>query len=121
MKMNTIEVIRLVNAGGMLVFSMSYSFYLNDYYRGFGILFWVFALPFLYFPDLIRSPGVSKEVIRDSKKLSILVGWFIVVFWWGLESKNNSLIILGSMLFILITAYFIFYIKKWKNVDLYRK
>ena len=119
MKMNTIDAIRHVNAAIMLAFSVSYS-YLNDYYE-LGMLFWAFTLPFLYFPDLIRSPEVPKEAIRDLKIVSIFSGWFFLLLWWAIISKSNSLIIADIIFSILLTVYAVFYVKKWKKEDAYKK
>ena len=116
MKMNTIEVIKHISAIAMLGFSLSYIlFCLNGYNIELGIVAWVFSLPFLYFPNFLTIPGVSKEEKNDVKVISIFSGWFFLFFLLWQLSRSTSLIILTAVFFILLILSFIYQMRKWRK------
>lgn len=121
MKVNISEVVQHANAILMLGFCVSYSFlYLNAYYARLGVVIWVFALPFLYFPNLVIIPGVSKEEMKDAKKISIPAAWLWVLWWTGDLVESSLLRIVAGILLVLFITYCIFYIRKWKREYAFR-
>ncbi|MBU7016705.1 MAG: hypothetical protein HXS44_04305 [Theionarchaea archaeon] len=104
MKMNTIEVIQLINAGAMLGFSLSYVlFCLNSHHAELGIVAWIFSLPFLYFINFLTIPRASKEQMNNMKAISIFSGWFFLFFFLWQLSKSTLLMILTVVFFFLLT------------------
>jgi hypothetical protein len=106
-----------VNAAVILGVCILYLlFYAGIYYIKFGVFIWAVSLPFLYFPDLMKIPGVSKEEMEDTKKISIPLSWFFVLLFWGSFIENNFLWIITIMFFIILVVYCLYYIKNhWKE------
>lgn len=116
MKIN-INAIQHINAAIILGTCIFYPlFYVGTYYIEFGVFIWAASLPFLYLPDLMEIPDVSKEEMEDTKKISIPVSWFFVLFFWGFLIENNLLWIITLIFFIILVAYCLYYIKiHWKK------
>jgi hypothetical protein len=118
-KKHAIEIIQHANAVLMLAFCIFYpSSYSNMYYVELGVVIWAFALPFLYFPDLLNISGVSKEEMKDTKKFSITAGWFWVLWWIGDLVDNTSLRIVSGLLLIFIIVYGIYYMRRLRENSL---
>lgn len=117
MKMNTPELMQLVNATLMLGFCVSYPlFHLNSYYAKLGIVIWAFALPIIYFPDLMIIPGVPRKEMRDAKKISIPAGWLWVLWCIGDLTDIRELRIIAGVFLIVFIAYLIFLVRKRRNM-----
>ena len=70
MKMSAIEKIQHLNAVATFLFCVLYSFLQYGYGRiTYGLFAWAGSLPFLYFANLITHPNLSKEDVRNGKKL----------------------------------------------------
>ncbi|MBU7047685.1 MAG: hypothetical protein HXS54_14720 [Theionarchaea archaeon] len=118
MKMKTLEVIQHISATAMLGFSLSYIlFRFNGYNIELGIIAWVFSLLFLYFPNFLTIPGVSKEEMNDAKVISIFSGWFLLFFLLWQLSRSTSLLILTVVFFILLILSFIYQMRKWRKTQ----
>lgn len=113
MKIDTINVIQHGSAAVMLGFCIFYPllFASTDYIM-FGMLIWAGSLLFLYFPDLLEMPGVSKEEMKDAKKISIPAGWVLILFFWDFVIENKSLRMIMSVLFVVLIVYCFYYIRK---------
>jgi hypothetical protein len=68
--------INVVQNGSAVVMFVVFIFYplffIHTSYIKFRIGIWAFSLPILYIPDLLESPEVSREKMKDPKKVSIL-------------------------------------------------
>jgi succinate dehydrogenase hydrophobic anchor subunit len=118
MRIHIIDIIQHLNAAIMLVFCIFYPLsYFSRYFAELGVVIWAFALPFIYFPDLVHIPGVSKEEMRGTKKASIIGGWFWVVFWIGDLVDNKLMRIVSGVLVIFLLIYTIYYIRKFKKMQ----
>ena len=118
MKIHAIDTIQHLNALVMLLFCIFYPFsYSSMYYAALGGVIWAFALPFLYFPDLLTIPGVSREEMRGTKKASIIAGWFWVLWWIGDLVDSTLLRILSGALLIFLIVYAIYYIRKMRKKE----
>jgi hypothetical protein len=116
MKIDTINVIQHGSAAVMLAFCIFYPLlFAGTYDIMLGILIWAGSLPFLYFPDLVKIPGVSKEEMKDTKKISIPAGWYFILLFWNFVIENNSLRMIMSVLFIVLIVYCFYYIRKAKK------
>ncbi len=113
MKRDTIDVIQHGSAAVMLAFCVLYPlFFAGTYYIKFGIVIWAVSLPFLYFSDLMKIPGVSKEEMKDAKKIWIPVSWYFILLFWNFVIESNSLRMITGVLFIVLIVYCFYYIRK---------
>jgi uncharacterized membrane protein len=79
------------------------------------MVIWIFALPFLYFPDIVHISGVSREEMRDTKKASIAGGWFWVLWWIGDLVDSKSLRILSGLVLIFLLVYAVYYMRRLRE------
>jgi hypothetical protein len=116
MKMNTKNVIQHVNAVAMFGVCVLYtSCYRRFYYVEIGIVMWLSSLFFLYFPDFLTIPGISRDEMREVKKISIPAGWVWILWWIGGLIDSGSLRTISSVLLILLIVYCGFYIRRWRK------
>ena len=115
MKMNAVEFFQHMNVALMLGFCLLYSYWSFSFGFGFGLFIWGGAVLLLYFPNLMIIPGVTGEGKNSVRKASILGAWCLMLWWTGLYSENNLLIIMSCAILVLLLAYCIFFIRKWKK------
>lgn len=115
-KLNRTLNLQHVNAIAMFGVCFLYtSCYRRFYYVEIGIVMWLSSLFFLYFPDLLTIPGISRGEIGEIKKISIPAGWVWMLWWMGELIDNGSLRTTSSVLLILFIVYCVFYVRRWRK------
>lgn len=119
--MNAVEAVQHMNTVATLGFCILYSHWSFRLGVLAAIFIWVFGLPLFYFTNLMTIPGVTKEEMNSAKKASIFTAWIWVLFFVGMWSENNSLMIMSVALLILLAAFCISFIRKWNKEHVHRE
>ncbi len=112
MKKNPVEVIKHANAVLIVVFCVLYSLMNSSLSIGAGLIVCAAALFFLYIADMMTFPGLSKGDKRNSRKFSIIAGWFFAFWLFALITESDALKIMSGALFIVAIICFVFDVRK---------
>lgn len=80
------------------------------------VLILVFGFISIYVSTLLRNPDFPEEDTITKKKVSPFLGWFLAVFYLGLLTDNNFLLLASTIPLAILTVFAIYYLREYSRM-----